>query len=222
MKQFSADDIKQLMSISDELAELNESRYQDWCSNTKGGRQAMLAFKGGVYFGLEAWTLNERDFTSAQRRLRILSGLYGVLKPMDMIHPYRLEMGLPINNQSGSDLYAFWQSKVTEELNQDLASHRNQVLVNLASDEYFKVIDKQQLNHRVVQCQFLDKFRDGYRFMSFYGKKARGLMARHIITNKIDNVAGLKRFDLEGYRFDQSRSLKDKLVFIRDEPPKPA
>ena len=207
------------MSINDDLVELNLSRYQTWSPEPKNARQALLAFKGGVYFGIEAWNFNERELTSAQRRVRILSGLYGILRPMDLIHPYRLEMGLPIETSVGKDLYTYWGSKITDELNQELSEQRNPILINLASDEYFKVVDVSQINYPIIRCQFLDKFRDKYRFMSFYGKKARGLMARHIIQNKVENVAGLKRFNAEGYQFDRSQSTKDSLVFVRDEVP---
>lgn len=219
MRDLSGGEIQNLMSINQDLVELNKERYQTWNTDFKGARQALLAFKGGVYFGLEAWNFSEGDLTSAQRRLRILSGLYGMLRPLDLIHPYRLEMGLPIKTGEFDDLYAYWGSRISEELNKQLEEHRNPVLVNLASDEYFKVIDQEKLNYPVVQCRFLDKFRGKYRFMSFYGKKARGLMAKHIILNKIDNVAGLKRFDLEGYRYDKSLSKKESLAFVRDEVP---
>ena len=218
MRQFDAHGIKSLMNINDDLAQLNEDRFQNWDTDFRGTKPAILAFRGDVYLGLDAPTLTERDLTSAQRRVRILSGLYGVLRPMDRIHPYRLEMGLPVKANGFKNLYQYWGDRIANNLNEELKNHRNQILVNLASDEYFKVIDKNLIEFPIVQCQFLDKFRGIYRFMSYYGKRARGLMARHIVTQKIDNLAGLKRFAANGYRFDQDRSSKTKLVFTRDEP----
>lgn len=222
MREFDAQGIENLMKINSDLATLNEERFQSWSTERKGSKQALLAFRGDVYFGIEAWSLSERDLTSAQRRLRILSGLYGVLRPMDLIHPYRLEMGLPIETSSGGSLYEYWSEHIASALNDELSKQRNPILINLASDEYFKAVDTSQIDYPIIQCQFLDKFRGNYRFMSYYGKRARGLMARHIVTEKVENLSGLKRFAANGYRFDPERSSKSKLVFIRDEPPPPA
>ena len=219
MRGFDAKGIQALMGINDDLASLNEERFRSWNTERRGSRQAILAFRGDVYLGLEPRTLSERDLTSAQRRLRILSGLYGVLRPMDLIQPYRLEMGLPVTTAHAENLYGFWGDRLADNLNEDLKQQRNPILINLASDEYFKAVDASRIEFPVVKCQFLDKFRDNYRFMSFYGKRARGLMARHIVTEKIDNLAGLKRFAEQGYRYDPERSTKSTLVFIRDEPP---
>ncbi len=219
MRQFDANGIKSLMNISDNLATLNEERFSSWVPDLRGARQAILAFRGDVYLGLDAPTLTEGDLTSAQRRLRILSGLYGLLRPLDRIHPYRLEMGLPIKTSGAENLYSFWGDRIVDCLNRDLERQRNPILINLASDEYFNAIDPTRLNFPVVKCQFLDKFRDGYRFMTFYGKRARGLMARYIVTQKVENLAGLKRFDYQGYRYAPDRSTKTKFVFLRDEPP---
>lgn len=218
MRAFDSAGIKSLMNINDDLATLNEERFQAWDKDFRGSRQAVLAFRGDVYLGLDAKTLTEGDLTSAQRRLRILSGLYGVLRPLDRIHPYRLEMGLPIETASAGNLYGFWGSRIADNLNEELHGHRNPILINLASDEYFKAVDVARIDHPIVQCQFLDKFRGNYRFMSYYGKRARGLMARHIVTEKVDNLAGVKRFAAQGYRYDPERSTKTKLVFLRDEP----
>ena len=218
MRQMDADDIKLLMNINDELATLNEERFHSWDTDYRGTKPAVHAFRGDVYLGLDAKTLTERDLTSAQRRIRILSGLYGILRPMDRIHPYRLEMGLPLQTNGFENLYQFWGERVADSLNEELNQQRKPILVNLASDEYFKVIDTSRIDHPIVQCQFLDKFRGNYRFMSYYGKRARGLMARHIVTEKIDNLAGLKRFSSNGYRFNKELSSKSKLVFTRDEP----
>ena len=218
MRQMDARDIRSLMNINEDLAQLNEERFQNWDTDFRGTKPAILAFRGDVYLGLDALTLTERDLTSAQRRVRILSGLYGLLRPLDRIHPYRLEMGLPVKSNGFENLYQFWGDRIADSLNDELEQQRNPILVNLASDEYFKVIDRSRIKFPIVQCQFLDKFRGNYRFMSYYGKRARGLMARHIVTQKIDNFAGLKRFTSNGYRFDNERSSKSKLVFTRDEP----
>ena len=138
---------------------------------------------------------------------------------MDMIHPYRLEMGLPITTTTSSDLYTYWRDNIVSTLNEELATHKKPLLINLASDEYFRAIDIEQIEFPVVKCQFLDKFKGTYRFMSFYGKRARGLMARYIVTERVNNLAGIKRFNLNGYRFEPDRSKQDDLVFIRDEVP---
>ena len=169
--------------------------------------------------GLAAWEFSERELTSAQRRLRILSGLYGLLKPLDLIHPYRLEMGVAFKNDRASNLYGFWGDKITDQLNQDLSQQSRPVLVNLASAEYFNAVDTSKLNYPVVQCQFLDKFRDDYRFMSYYGKRARGMLARYIIVNKIETLKGLRAFNHANYQFNPDRSTNNRLVFTRDEPP---
>ena len=218
MRQLDAPDIKSLMNINDDLANLNEERFHSWDTDFRGSKPAVLAFRGDVYLGLDASTLTEGDLTSAQRRIRILSGLYGLLRPMDRIHPYRLEMGLPVKTNGFENLYQFWGARIADRLNEELNQQRNPILVNLASDEYFKVIDASRIDHPIVQCQFLDKFRGNYRFMSYYGKRARGLMARHIVTQKIDNLAGLKRFSSNGYQFNKDLSSKIKLVFTRDDP----
>lgn len=219
LRELSPAKLSKLMNINDDLSELNAQRYQAWTPNRRNARQALLAFRGDVYWGLEAWTYTEAQLTQAQRRLRILSGLYGVLKPLDVIHPYRLEMGLPFRNHAGADLYAYWGEKITKQLNEDLAQQSNPILVNLASDEYFKSIRLEALDFPVISCSFLDNFRGQYRFMSYYGKKARGLMAKHIVLNKVNTVKALKAFDLAGYRFSKSRSSKERLTFVRDEIP---
>ena len=221
LRKLNTEEIKSLMNISDDLSELNHGRYQSWTPEYKQARQAILAFKGETYWGLEAWEFTERELTSAQRRIRILSGLYGLLKPLDLIHPYRLEMGLPFANDRAGNLYGFWGCKITDELNHDLSQQRRPILVNLASKEYANAIETRQLNYPVIQCEFLEKFRDDYRFMSFYGKRARGMLAKYIVVNKIETRKGLREFDYANYRFNAECSTQDRFVFTRDQPPSP-
>lgn len=219
LKQVSPFDLCNLMGISEELGTLNAKRYVDWKPHRRGGRPALYAFGGDVYRGLQVDAFGTQDITSAQRRLRILSGLYGLLKPMDVIHPYRLEMGTPWGPNNSGNLYEHWRPHVTELLKGDLNRHRIPILVNLASDEYANAIDRDLLGTRVIKCRFLQKHGDGYRFMTFYGKRARGLMARHIVRNRIETIKGLKEFSDEGYYFSKDRSSRDNLVFLRDAAP---
>ena len=219
LKEISSLDLCSLMGISDELGELNAKRFATWKPNRRGGKPALYAFGGDVYRGLNVGTFSAQDITSAQRRLRILSGLYGVLKPMDVIHPYRLEMGTAWGPDNGNSLYEHWRPQVTEILRRDLDRHRVAMLVNLASDEYVGAIDHDLLRARVIKCRFLQEYGDGYRFMSFYGKRARGLMASHIVRNRIETIKGLKEFSDEGYYFSKDRSSRDSLVFLRDTAP---
>lgn len=210
-------DISDLMGISQKLGELNCNRYNEWRTDARGAKQAALAFTGDVYMGLGAWDFGERELTSLQRRVRILSGLYGVLKPMDKIHPYRLEMGTAFANARGADLYAFWGDRITDALNDDLAGHRNKTLVNLASNEYWHAVNPDKLDARVLNTRFLDTKNGQVKFISFFAKKARGLMAAHIARNRVETIKGLKAFDTEGYRYSEERSSADELVFVRPE-----
>ena len=207
------------MNISDDLAGLNYDRYQNWTSSNGKRRPAILSFRGDVYLGLGAETFGERDLTAAQRRIRILSGLYGVLRPLDAIQPYRLEMGTALSNLHGSDLYAFWNHRIAEVLNTELAKHRSAVLVNAASNEYLSDDLARKINYRVVHCKFLERHGDDYRFMSYYGKRARGLLARFIVLNRLDNPARLRDFNAEGYYYSKERSTQDTCVFLRDHRP---
>lgn len=218
LQTYSVQDIAELMKLSDKLAALNVARYTDWSSNfdNKPAKQAILAFKGDVYTGLDAETLSEEKLLYAQKHLRILSGLYGVLKPLDLMLPYRLEMGTKLNTPNGKDLYQFWGNKLTESLNSELESEAQPVLVNLASNEYFKAIKPKSLNARVITPVFKDWKSGQYKIISFYAKKARGLMTRYIIDQDINDPEQLKAFDYEGYRFSASMSEGDTLVFIRD------
>ena len=222
LRQLDASKVSKLMGISGELGELNAERYASWKPNTKGGRQAALAFRGDVYLGLGAKDFSERDLTSAQRRVRILSGLYGVLRPLDLIHPYRLEMGTGLRINGTKDLYGYWSSTIIDQLNSELDSERNPLLVNCASSEYFPEASRKRINYPVVNCRFLQRHGDDYRFMSYFGKRARGLMARHLVLNRASTRKEIKSFNSEGYYFSPDRSTKDNLVFLRDERPNPA
>ena len=195
LRQLEPSDIGSLMGISDKLAVLNHNRYAHWSAkfdDASGARASLLAFKGDVYLGLDAQTLSKRDFTWAQKRLRVLSGLYGLLRPLDRIHPYRLEMGTALKNTAGKDLYEFWGGKVTQALNKALAGQRSKVLINLASNEYYKVVQTQNIDGRIVTINFKEWRRDAYRFVSFSAKKARGLMARYMIDHRAERADDLK------------------------------
>ncbi len=207
------------MGISDKLGQLNAERFRTWHTpfTPDNARQAVLAFKGDVYTGLDAERFSEKEFEIAQKRLRILSGLYGVLKPLDLMQPYRLEMGTKFENRRGKDLYAFWGSKVTDELNRLLKADDG-VLVNLASNEYFKSVRKKDLEGRLVTPQFKDWKNGQYKIISFYAKKARGLMARYVIKERITHPDGLKDFTYQGYRYSAEHSKPDSLVFLREHP----
>lgn len=209
-------DVSDLMGISAKLGELNCNRYAEWRKDARGGKQAALAFTGDVYRGLDAWSFGARELTSLQRRVRILSGLYGLLKPLDKIHPYRLEMGTTFANPRGRDLYAFWGDRVTRALNEEIAGHRNKTLVNLASNEYWNVVDPIQLDAKVVNIRFLDRSKGQYRIISFFAKRARGAMAGYIARNRIETLKGLKAFDEDGYRYCEQRSRSGELTFVRD------
>lgn len=218
LKQLSVQDVAELMKLSDKLASLNVARYESWTADFSqdNAKQAVLAFKGDVYTGLDAETLSEGDFAFAQQHLRILSGLYGVLKPLDLMQPYRLEMGTKLTNSRGKNLYEFWGETICNHLNSELQESAAPVLVNLASNEYYKAAKEKNINARIITPAFKDWKNGQYKMISFYAKKARGLMARYIIENRIDDPEALKNFDVEGYRFAESMSEGDTWVFIRD------
>ncbi|WPC99661.1 peroxide stress protein YaaA [Proteus terrae] len=218
-RKLSSSDIASLMKISDKLAGLNAARFGEWQPNftPENARQAILAFKGDVYTGMKAELFSEDDFQFAQQHLRMLSGLYGVLRPLDLMQPYRLEMGIKLKNNKGSDLYQFWGNTITEALNKALEEQGDNVLINLASDEYFKSVNPKKLNAEIVKPVFLDEKNGKYKVISFYAKKARGLMSRFIIQEKLTNKAQLKEFDLEGYQFNSAGSEGNTLVFKRAE-----
>lgn len=217
-KKLSANELAKLMSISPKLAEVNYQRFQDWHANftPNNARQAILAFKGDVYEGLHVEDFTDKDLSFAQSHLRILSGLYGVLRPLDLIQPYRLEMGIRLKNGHNSNLYQFWGDKLTDYLNKELAQSANPTLINLASNEYFKAIKAKQLKASIIQPVFLDKSKGEFKVISFYAKKARGLMSRFIIKNNINQSNDIKSFNLEGYQFDSKRSTELEWFFIRN------
>lgn len=217
LRQLEPSEIGSLMGISDKLASLNHDRYAQWSPSfdDETARASILAFKGDVYQGLNAPTMSKRDFTWAQKRLRVLSGLHGLLRPLDRIHPYRLEMGTKLDNPKGKDLYQFWGSKVTDALNEALAEQRSKVLVNLASNEYYKVVQADQIQGRVLTINFKEWRRDAYRFVSFSAKRARGLMARYMIDQRAENADALRGFDVDGYAFNEDLSIEDEWIFTR-------
>jgi len=218
-RQLSAPQIKTLMGISDKLADLNATRFHDWQPDftPDNARQAILAFKGDVYAGMQAETFSDDDFTFAQQHLRMLSGLYGVLRPLDLMQPYRLEMGIRLQNPNGSDLYQFWGDTITQTLNEALAAQGDNIVVNLASDEYFRAVKPKQLDGEIVKPVFLDEKNGAFKVISFYAKKARGLMSRYIIENRLTTPEQLKAFNVDGYLFDEEMSKKNELVFKRRE-----
>ena len=218
LQAFSPADLSDLMGISTKLGELNADRFGSWGSDSAPLKQAILAFKGDVYMGLEAWTFGARELTSAQRRLRILSGLYGMLRPLDMIQPYRLEMGTRLEINRGGNLYDFWGTSITDSINEDLKNHRNRILVNLASNEYFDVFDSTRIDARIVTPAFKELHKGKYKFLSFYGKRVRGLMARYLVQHKVETVKAIKAFAVDGYRYSEAESRGDAPVFLRDTP----
>ena len=217
LKQKSPQDIARLMNLSDKLAGLNAGRYAAWSRTftAKNAKQAVLAFDGDVYDGLNAKTLLPDDLAWAQDQLCILSGLYGVLRPLDYMQPYRLEMGSQLVNPLGKDLYQFWGNQIANYLNKRLASDKTPVIVNLASQEYFKAVNAKTLKARVVECVFEDNKGDGFKIISFFAKKARGLMTRFIIQNGVNTEEQLHAFDSEGYSFINRLSRSGRPVFTR-------
>jgi len=215
----SPQDIAALMKLSDKLSDLNVQRYHEWQLpfDEDNAKAALLAFKGDVYTGLEAETFSEKEFKFAQKHLGILSGLYGLLNPLDLIQPYRLEMGTKLENERGKDLYAFWGNIITDKLNEKLGQMKNPAIVNLASNEYFKSVKTKQLNAEIITPVFKDEKGGKYKIISFYAKKARGMMAAYIIRNQLDNVEQLKEFDVAGYRYVPAESDGNTLVFKRAE-----
>ncbi|MEO3358374.1 peroxide stress protein YaaA [Acinetobacter haemolyticus] len=218
-RKLSASEIASLMTVSEKIANLNVERFRDWNANFdfSNARQALFAFKGDVYTGLDAYHLKDQDIDFAQQHLRMLSGLYGLLRPLDLMMPYRLEMGTKLKNTRGHNLYEFWGSIITDQINQDLADINSKVLVNLASDEYYKSVNEKKIQAEIIKPVFLDQKNGKYKVISFYAKKARGLMARYLIENKLNQVEQLKAFDSEGYYFDAESSSNKELVFKRDE-----
>ncbi|OCH20407.1 peroxide stress protein YaaA [Aliivibrio logei] len=212
-------DISSLMKVSDKIASLNAIRFEEWSPifTSDNSRQALFAFKGDVYTGLDAASFSDDDFDYAQRHLRMLSGLYGLLKPLDLMQPYRLEMGTKLANDRGTNLYQFWGNKITEKLNVAIEEQGDKTLINLASNEYFKAVKPALLNADVITPIFKDCKNGQYKIISFYAKKARGLMARFIIENRIATIEELKRFTVDGYYFVPAESSEKELMFKREE-----
>ena len=210
--------LSKLMGISPKLADLNAHRYHAWSLpfTPRNAKQAALAFKGDVYTGLDADTLSAADLKYAQNHLRILSGLHGVLRPLDLMQPYRLEMGTKLKTNRGGDLYAFWNGRINAALATALKKQKDNILVNLASNEYFKSVKAAELDARIIAPVFKERKNGEYKLISFFAKKARGLMSRYIIRNRLDNPEDLKGFDLEGYQYNEALSGEDRPVFTRD------
>lgn len=219
-KALSPADLSSLMSISDKLAVLNAERFDSFTTpfTPDNARQALYAFNGDVYTGLDAYSLSEDEVNYAQSHLRILSGLYGLLRPLDLMQAYRLEMGTKLATDKGKDLYSFWGEHITAELNGALAAQGDNVLINLASNEYFKSVKKKALDGMIITPNFKDLKNGQYKVISFFAKKARGLMARYIIQNQLTDVEQLKDFNLAGYRFSEEQSSPTDFIFLRDEP----
>lgn len=221
LRDFDVPQLAQLMHLSDKLAALNVARNIEWqpTFNDKTAKQAILAFNGDVYEGFDAASLNPKELKTAQQKVRILSGLYGILRPLDLMRAYRLEMGTALQNDKGENLYAFWGDQLATHLNDELATHKSKTLVNLASDEYFKAVPLKAFNHLVIQPVFQDEKNGQYKIISFYAKRARGTMARWLVQNNIEHADDMRGFSEEGYRFSTTKTAKGmtQLVFVRDE-----
>lgn len=217
LKQLEPAEISSLMSISEKLAILNSNRLIDWQRpfTAENSKQALLAFNGNVYEGMAVESLSEADLSWANDHLWILSGLYGLLKPLDLIQPYRLEMGCRFKNLRGKNIYEFWGDKITQKLNQEQANKKTPLLVNLASNEYFKSIKPKLLNGEVITPVFKDWKNDKYKIISFYAKKARGMMAAYIIKNRIESAEQIKDFNVANYRYSAEKSTGKEWVFLR-------
>lgn len=219
LRKLTVDEIADFMNISPKLAQLNYERFLSWQTpfNMDNAKQALLAFKGDVYTGLDAESLTEAELQIAQKDLRILSGLYGVLKPLDLIQPYRLEMGKKLQTSKGNNLYEFWGDKITNDINATLKEKGDKHLINLASNEYFKSINKKKLEAEIITPVFKD-FKNGqYKIISFFAKKARGMMTRFIIQNQISDPEHLKTFNSNGYIFNPHLSKDKEFVFTREQ-----
>ena len=218
-QNLSMQDIASLMKVSDKIAGLNVARFAQWCVpfSLDNAKQALFAFQGDVYTGLQAATLTSDTLNYAQKHLRILSGLYGLLRPLDLMQAYRLEMGTRLDNERGANLYQFWGAIITHAVNQALQAQGDNLLVNLASNEYFKSVKKKELNGMIITPVFKDQKKGQYKVISFYAKKARGLMARYILEQQLTSIEQLKGFAVDGYYFVESESTETELIFYRDE-----
>ena len=217
LKKKKKDELQNLMSISENLATINLSRYKTFQKefNSENSNPSIYAFKGDVYQGLNVDDLTGEDLIFAQQHLRILSGLYGVLRPLDLMQAYRLEMGTSLENRKGRNLYAFWGDKITKAINNELKHHESQHIINLASNEYFKAVDKKKLKYPVTNIQFKEWRNGKLSFLSFNAKKARGMMMHYIIKNRIQDIELLKGFDYDGYIFDENGSSPGQYLFTR-------
>ncbi len=217
LRKYSAMDLAELMHLSMNLAELNFNRYYHWKKDygTDEARQCLLAFKGDVYTGMDAESFSAKDLDFAQSHLRILSGLYGLLRPLDLMMPYRLEMGTKLDNSRGKNLYEFWGETITNAINRQLKAQKDDILINLASNEYFKSVKPRQIAGRIITPQFKENKNGSYKMIGIYAKKARGLMSRFILVNRLKNPEDIKDFDYEGYRFNGELSKDDQWVFTR-------
>jgi len=218
LREFSVEELGELMDISENLSELNWQRYQDWSTpfDPDNAKQALLAFKGDVYTDFRLDAYGEDDFRFAQKHIRTLSGLYGVLRPLDLMQPYRLEMGTRLVNPRGPNLYAYWGDRIAKKLGEALDAQGDDVLLNLASNEYFKSVQTDALGGRVVDVRFLENKSGDYKIISFYAKRARGTMSDWIVRNRITDVEDVSGFDEDGYYFDPERTTDDEFVFLRD------
>lgn len=219
LRELNASDIAKLMGVSDSIAELNVKRYKQWKTPFKPGnaRQAIFAFKGDVYIGFDAYSMTDDNIEFAQQNLRILSGLYGILRPLDLMQPYRLEMGTRLDTDAGGNLYQFWDGRITRSLNKELEATGSNTLINLASNEYFKSVKPKLLEAEIITPAFRDYHKGDYRFIQFFGKKARGLLARFIVDERITEPEDLKSFDREGYRYNPELSNPQDWVFTRKQ-----
>ena len=217
LRQFSSMDLAELMKLSMNLAELNFDRYAEWTPKItkKNAKQALLAFKGDVYAGMDAESFSEDDLTYAQEHLRILSGLYGLLKPMDLMMAYRLEMGTSLENSRGKNLYEFWDTTITQAINKQLKAQGDDVVINLASNEYFKSVKPKLIEGRIITPQFKERKDGQFKMIGIYAKKARGLLSRYILLNRLQDPEAIKKFDVDGYAFNKSQSKSDTWVFTR-------
>ena len=217
MREFSSRDISELMNVSTKIADLNFDRYKSWRKKftQENARQAILAFKGDVYTGLDAESFSAKDFKFAQAHLRVLSGLYGLLRPLDLMQPYRLEMGTKLSTKQGKNLYEFWDTQITDGLNQQLKKIKSEYLINLASNEYFKSVKPKQLNAEIIVPEFKDYKNGQYKMLGVYAKKARGTMSRFIIQNQLSDPEGIKDFNEDGYSFNKKLSKDNHWVFTR-------
>ncbi len=218
MRNYSPEDLGKLLAINDKLAKLNFDRYQSFKTPFKqdNARQAILAYRGDVYDGIAISSYSKADFEFAQEQVRILSGLYGILRPLDLIQPYRLEMSTPLTNERGDNLYQFWGEKLTQNVNEDIQHHETKYVINLASNEYFKALDPEQLKANLITPVFKDNKNGKYKTIAIYAKKARGYMTDYIIRNGIKDPEALKGFDRDGYLYNEHLSTTTEWVFTRD------